>query len=182
MEHVMESLHDASSLSVGLLLIRLIAGTLLVAHGAQKLFGWFGGYGLAGTGGYLETLGYRPGRFFAAAAGLAEFSGGILLALGFLGPIASALIIPVMIVATVTVHWKNGVFATSNGIELTLLYATIALAVALTGPGRYSLDAALGLERLWSPGLEWAAIVIGILGGVANLILRRSAPQVSQTA
>jgi putative oxidoreductase len=178
----MTSLHDATLLSVGLLLLRLITGTLLAAHGSQKLFGWFGGYGLAGTGGFFEGLGYRPGRFYAAAAGLAEFAGGILLILGFLGPIASTLILAVMIVATVTVHWKNGVFATSGGIELTFLYATIAIALALTGPGRYSLDAALGLERLWSPGLQWAAIAIGVIGGVANVFLRRPAPQVSQTA
>ena len=175
----MYSLAEVPTLSAGLLVARLILGTLMVAHGTQKLFGWFGGSGLAGTGGFFEQLGFRPGRAFAAAASLTEIIGGILLALGFLGPIGPALVISVMIVAAVTVHWKHGLFAGTNGIEVPLLYATGALTLALTGPGAYSLDAALGLDRLWSPGLEWAAIGTGVLGAVASLAARRPAPSVS---
>jgi putative oxidoreductase len=164
-------------MSSGLLLARLVFGILMAAHGTQKLFGWFGGYGLAGTGGFFETLGFRPGRTFAAAASLTEITGGLLLALGFLGPVGPALIISVMIVAAVTVHWQNGLFASSNGIELPLLYAAGAVTLALTGPGRFSLDALLGLEAVWTPAIVWAAIAIGVVGGVVNLALRRSAPQ-----
>src|SRR3954466_2645322 len=169
---------ELPTLSTGLLISRLVLGTLMAAHGSQKLFGWFGGYGLAGTGGFFEQLGFRPGRVFAAAASLAEITGGILLALGFLGPIGSALIISVMIVAAVSVHWSHGLFATTNGIEVPLLYATGALTLALTGPGVYSLDAVLGLDRLWTPGLAWAAVAAGVLGAVVTLAARRPAAAV----
>src|SRR5712691_9967546 len=101
-------------MDAGLLIVRFIFGLLMAAHGAQKLFGWFGGYGLAGTGGFMESLGFRPGQVFAAAAALAEFIGGLLVALGLLGPVGPALIVSVMIVAAVTVHLQHGVFATSN--------------------------------------------------------------------
>jgi putative oxidoreductase len=173
----MSSLTDVATLSSGLLTGRLVLGILMAAHGTQKLFGWFGGYGLAGTGGFFETLGFRPGRTFAAAASLAEITGGLLLALGFLGPVGPALILSVMIVAAVTVHWKSGLFATTNGIEVPLLYAAGAVTLALTGPGLFSLDALLGLQSLWTPGIAWGAIAIGVVGGVVNLGLRRPAPQ-----
>ena len=173
----MASLTDGTMLSSGLLVARLVFGLLMVGHGTQKLFGWFRGPGLAGAGGYFESLGFRPGRSFAAAASLTEMTGGLLLALGFLGPLSSALIISVMIVAAVTVHWKNGIFATSNGIEVPLLYAAGALALALTGPGVFSLDALLGLQSLWTPEVVWGAIAVGIVGGIGGLGLRRLTPQ-----
>lgn len=173
----MSSLTDAATLSGGLLIARLVFGLLMAGHGTQKLFGWLGGYGLAGTGGFFETLGFRPGRAFAAAAALTEITGGLLLALGFLGPVGPALIISVMLVAAISVHWQNGLFATSNGIELPLLYAAGAISLALTGPGLFSLDAVLGLTPLWTPGIVGAAIAIGVMGGIVNLGLRRSAPQ-----
>ena len=173
----MVSLIDSTTVSAGLLVARLVFGLLMVAHGTQKLFGWFGGYGLAGTGGFFETIGFRPGRTFAAAASLAEITGGLLLALGFLGPLGPALMISVMIVAAISVHWKNGLFAAANGVEVPLLYAAGAVALALTGPGLFSLDALLGLESLWTPAIVWAAIAIGVVGGVVNLALRRVAPE-----
>ena len=172
----MVSLTDGATVSSGLLIGRLVLGTLMAAHGTQKLFGWFGGYGLAGTGGFFETLGFRPGRTFAAAASLTEISGGLLLALGFLGPVGPALIISVMIVAAISVHWQGGLFASSNGIELPLLYAAGVITLALTGPGLFSLDALLGLQSLWTPAIVWAAIVLGVVCGVVNLGLRRAAP------
>ena len=161
-------------MNAGLALLRVVLGLLIAAHGAQKLFGWFGGYGLAAVSGYFESLGFRPGRFFATAASLAEFSGGLLVALGLFGPIGPALIVSVMIVAAISVHWQNGLFAMSNGIEVPLLYATGATALALTGPGGYSLDAWLGLAPLWTPAVTWTVLGIGIIGGVANLALRRT--------
>jgi putative oxidoreductase len=167
---------QAATLSAGLLVARLVLGGLLAAHGAQKLFGWFGGHGLAGTGGFFEALGFRPGRLFATAAALTEVAGGLLVALGFLGPLGPALAVSVMIVAAVSVHLKNGVFATSNGIELPLLYATVAVALALTGPGRYSLDALLGLANVWTPALAFLAVGVGVAGGLAMLAARRPAP------
>ena len=165
---------DLAAVSAGLLLGRLVLGLLMAAHGTQKLFGWFGGHGLAGTGGFLESLGFRPGRAFATAAALAEVGGRLLVALGFLGPVGPALIISVMIVAALTVHWGHGLLSTSNGIEVPLLYASGGLALALTGHGAYSLDALLGLQALWTPSVAWAAIGIGTVGGIANLLARRS--------
>ncbi|MEO8090314.1 MAG: DoxX family protein [Gemmatimonadales bacterium] len=173
----MSSLPDVVALSSGLLIGRLVLGLLMVGHGTQKAFGWLGGHGLNGTGGFFESLGFRPGRGFAAAAALSEITGGLLLALGFLGPVGPALIISVMIVAAVSVHWKHGIYASTGGIEVPLLYATMALTVALAGPGLYSLDAALGLTPLWSPRLVLAVIALGVGGSVVNLGLRRTAPQ-----
>jgi len=169
----MSAFADLATVSAGLLVARLVLGILLVGHGAQKLFGWFGGYGLAGTGGFFESLGFRPGRAFAAAAALAEIAGGLLVALGVLGPVGPAVLISVMVVAAISVHWEHGIFATTNGIEVPLLYATGALALALTGYGAFSLDALLGLQSLWTPAVAWVAIGLGIVGGIANLLARR---------
>src|SRR5919108_3032323 len=95
-------------MDAGLFLARVTLGLLMAAHGSQKLFGWFGGYGLSATAGFLEGIGFRPGRLFATAAALAEFGGGLLFALGLFHPIAAALIVSVMIVAAGSVHWSNG--------------------------------------------------------------------------
>jgi putative oxidoreductase len=160
----------------GLLIARLVIGLLMAGHGSQKAFGWFGGYGLQGTGGFMETLGFRPGRLFAAAAAYGEVVSGLLLVLGLLGPIGPALMLSVMIVAAVTVHWKHGLFVTSNGIEVPLLYATAAIALALIGPGRISLDAVLGLQWLSTPLLASAALIAGAAIGFGNLALRRQVP------
>lgn len=159
--------------NTGLLIARLVLGLLMAGHGAQKLFGWFGGHGLAGVSGYFETLGFRPGRPFALAASLGEVISGLLVALGFLGPVGPAIMISVMIVAAVTVHWRNGVFVTSNGIEVPLLYAAGAVALGLTGPGSFSLDALLGIAALWTPALTWTVLLLGVIGGVTNLAVRR---------
>lgn len=168
-------LTDGFSLGLGLLIARLILGVLMAGHGAQKLFGWFGGYGIAGTAGFFENLGFRPGRLFVITAALAEVASGILIALGVLGPVGPALMLSVMIVAAVSVHWKNGIFATANGIELPLLYAAGAVALGLTGPGPFSLDAVLPVGQTWTPALKATVLVAGgVLGGL-NLLARRSA-------
>lgn len=168
--------NDIATISAGLLAGRLVLGGLMAAHGAQKLLGWFGGYGLAGTGGFFESLGFRPGRLFAGAAALTEVAGGLLIALGLFGPVGPALVLSVMIVAAVTVHLQHGVFAQSNGIEVPLLYATGGIALALTGYGAFSLDAVLGLAALWTPALAWLALAGGVVGGVLMLAARRPVP------
>jgi putative oxidoreductase len=163
------------AMDIGLLVARVVFGLVMAAHGSQKLFGWFGGYGLAGTGGFFEQLGFRPGRTFAALAGATEFTSGLLLALGLFGPIAPAAIVSVMIVAALTVHLPNGLFAQNNGVEVPLLYATAAVALAFTGYGAYSLDAALGLGALWTTSLTLAVLALGAIGGVVNVAIRRPA-------
>jgi putative oxidoreductase len=152
----------------------VVLGLVMAAHGAQKLLGWFGGYGLAGTGGFFESLGFRPGKLFAAAAGATEIAGGLLLALGLFGPLGPALIISVMVVAVVTVHWTHGLFAQDNGIELPLLYSVTVAAIALIGYGAYSLDALLQLT--WSSEVVWTALGLGLVGGLANLAIRKTGP------
>lgn len=159
-------------MDTGLLIGRLVFGSLMAAHGSQKLFGWFGGHGLAGTAGFFETIGFRPGRLFATAAATAEVGSGLLVALGFLGPIGPALMLSVMIVAS-SLHWSNGVFAMNNGVEVPLLYATAAVALALIGPGAHSIDALLGLTAFWTPVIAWTALGLATAGGVINLVARR---------
>jgi putative oxidoreductase len=167
---------DLRLFDLGLLVIRVVLGLIFAAHGSQKLFGWFGGYGLAGTGGFLETLGFRPGKTYATAAALSEFGGGLLFALGFLGAAGSALMLSVMLVAIITIHRKNPFFVATNGMEHPLVFATVAVGIALTGPGRYSLDYALGNYRLLTPTVTWIILAIGIIGAFANLAMRRPAP------
>ena len=159
---------------LGILLLRLILGVAIAAHGAQKLFGWFGGYGIKGTGGFFETLGFRPGALFATASGLSEFIGGALIALGLLGPIGPMLVIATMVVAIFSVHIKNGFFQSANGYELNLMYIASSLAVAIASPGSFSLDAYVGLSALHQPAIIWSALALGVIGGFANLALRRT--------
>jgi putative oxidoreductase len=126
-------------------LVRVTAGLLLMPHGAQKLFGWFGGYGLTGTGQFFgETLGMEPGILFAFLAGFVEFFGGLALALGlFTRP--AVLAVAVLLGVALTVHVPNGFFWTSGGIEYPLMWALLAIAILLRGGGPYSLDARLRL-------------------------------------
>ena len=164
---------DLPTVSLGLLLLRIVVGLIMAAHGAQKLLGWFGGYGLRGTGEFFVQLGFQPGPAFAAAASISEIISGLLVTLGFLGPIGPALMISVMIVAAMTVHWEHGLFAANNGIELPLLYGAAAFGLALTGFGEYSVDALLGVAGRWSVPFTWIVLVLGVAGGFANLALRR---------
>src|SRR5207244_9716760 len=130
-------------MSYGILLLRLVVGVAFVGHGTQKLFGWFGGYGPKGTGGFFTSQGYRAGVLMAVAAGLAEAGGGTLLALGFVTPLAGALLATVMINAIGSVTFKK---AFMLGSELEIAYLTVAVSLAATGPGRFSIDHALGWD------------------------------------
>ncbi len=162
-------------MSIALLIARLYFGLGLAAHGAQKLFGWYGGHGLKGTGEYLVKLGFPWKRFFTLTLALAETTGGLLVALGFLGPVGPAIMIAVMIVAVVTVHARNGFFAAKNGVEIPLLYATGALMLAFTGPGEYSVDGLLGLGTLGGAHRAAAVVGLGLLAAVVALAIRQVA-------
>ncbi len=124
--------------ALGLLIIRLVFGLTFAAHGAQKLFGWFGGHGLAGTAGWLESIGLKPGKFHALLAGVGEVAGGLLLALGLWMPVAALLIVAAMLVAIVKVHGSNGYIA-QGGYEYNLAIIAVSVGLALTGPGAYSV-------------------------------------------
>ena len=150
----------------GLLLIRLTFGLLMAGHGAQKLFGIFGGDGLTATGRFFAGLGYRPGKVFAVIGGLSEFLGGLGLALGLLTPLAAAALIGVMINSMVTVTGAHGLWDTDGGVEYSVCIAVVALAVTAIGPGRLAVD------RLfpWGRG-GWGAAAFALgLGGVAAAI------------
>ncbi|NOU91072.1 DoxX family membrane protein [Paenibacillus sp. LMG 31460] len=128
-------------MALGLLIIRLVIGLSFAAHGSQKIFGWFGGYGPKGTGGFFDSIGIKPGVLMAVLAGLAEIAGGLLFAAGLWTPLGAALIVLIMLGAIIKVHAKNGYWVTSNGYEYNLTLIAIAVGVALIGAGEYSLDA-----------------------------------------
>jgi putative oxidoreductase len=134
--------------------LRGVIGGLFVGHGTQKLFGWFDGHGLEGTAGFFETLGLRPGKRHATAAGLAEAGGGALLALGALTPLSTSVLSATMVTAIRKVHAKNGPWVTGGGYEYNLVLIAALTALAETGPGAASVDGAL-FPRLH--GGHWAA-------------------------
>lgn len=146
-------------MKLGRTLARVMIGALFVGHGTQKLFGWFGGSGREGTGGYFESIGLRPGKLQATAAGAAEAGGGLLLAVGLATPLGAAALSGVMLTAIRRVHWRNGVWVTSGGFEYNAVLLAALLAIAEEGPGPWSADAALGIER---HGVAWALAALGV--------------------
>ncbi len=156
-----------------LLVLRAVVGVYFFGHGTQKLFGWFGGYGLAGTGGFFESLNLRPGRTHALLGGLAETTGGILVALGLFTPVGALLITAVMTTAVATVHWTKGPWQSNGGYELNLVYSAAVFALAGVGPGTWSLDHALSIDMA---GTDWAlaALVVGVIGGLGAVLAGRA--------
>ncbi|WP_028108876.1 DoxX family protein [Ferrimonas futtsuensis] len=134
-----KSLFDSTAGNAALIL-RVPTGLILAAHGAQKLFGWFGGYGLEGTGQWMTSIGLAPGYLMALMAGSAEFFGGLALVLGLLTRPAAAVSAFTMLVAMFSVHIGNGLFMSNNGYEYALTLAVISLALTLQGGGRLALD------------------------------------------
>jgi putative oxidoreductase len=160
------------TMATGLLLLRLVVGVLLVCHGTQKLFGWFGGHGPRTTGAFFEVGGYRPGVLFAVVAGLSEAGSGSLLMLGFLTPLAGAGVIGVMLNAASSLR-DRGPWIINGGWEYTVVLATVGASLALTGPGTVSVDNALGLH--WSTARSIGGIALGVGAAIATLLLRRPA-------
>lgn len=126
-------------MDIGLLIIRLVVGLSMAGHGAQKLFGWFGGNGLKNTGGFFESIGIKPGVTMAALVGLFEFAGGLMLAAGFLPWVAATLITIVMVGAIFKVHLSNGYWSDKGGIEYPFVTIAIVIGIALIGSGAYAI-------------------------------------------
>ncbi len=159
-------------MNLGLLILRLVVGFLFVGHGAQKLFGIWGGHGLKGTAGFFEQIGLKPGRVHASAAGVMEFGGGALLALGLFTPFADAALIAVMTAAVITVHAPKGIWSTNGGYEYNLVLAAAAFALAAIGAGAWSIDHAASFSLhgvLWGIG----ALVVGVIGGIGAVLSGR---------
>jgi putative oxidoreductase len=161
-------------MSLGLLVLRVVVGLLFFGHGAQKLFGWFGGYGLAGTGRFFESMGFPHGKRQAFTAGLFEAGGGLLIALGLATPFAAAALIAVMTVAVIKVHAAKGPWVANGGYEYNAVLAAVVFALSGVGAGKWSLDNVLSLNV---HGTVWAlaALGAGLLGALVPLAEARIA-------
>jgi putative oxidoreductase len=159
-------------MDLALLVLRLVVGLLFVGHGAQKLFGVFGGGGLEGTSGMFDNIGLRPGWLHARFAGTAESLGGALIALGLFTPFAAAALIGVMTAAIITVHAPNGIWNTNQGYEYNAVMIAAVFALAGIGAGSWSLDNAFGFDI---HGTVWAiaALAAGVIGGGGSVISGR---------
>jgi putative oxidoreductase len=159
----------AASLNVALLVLRVVAGLTLAGHGAQKLFGWFGGPGVAKMSGSLRMQGFKPAGLWTAFVVIGEVGGGLSLALGLLTPLGAAGAIGAMFMAIAKSHWKNGFWNSKRGIEFPLQLLAIGVALGIAGPGDYALDSALGLttHELELPlflAFTAAALVVDLIG------------------
>jgi putative oxidoreductase len=156
----------AISLSIGLLILRLVAGATLAAHGAQKLFGWFGGSGINGTLQIQERMGLKPAPLWAGMVILGEFGGGLSVIFGLLTPLGAAGIFGAMFMAIARSHWKNGFWNRNRGIEFPLQLLAASVAIGIAGPGRFSLDALFGinLTTVLFVILALVALLVDVIG------------------
>ena len=145
-------------------IVRVVQGSLMAGHGAQKLFGSFGGPGLEGTSGFMEMLGMRPGRPWAYLAGLSEFGGGVLTALGLLNPVGPLGVIGAMAMATRKAHWDKPIWVTEGGAELPVLNMAISTALMIREPDAFSLDRVLGIRLpAWVGPVGLVGIILTVL-------------------
>src|SRR5437899_4498208 len=155
------------TMSVALLILRLVVGLTLTVHGTQKLFGWFAGPGLARLMQGFEKQGFKPVWLWASLVILGEVGGGVSVALGFLTPLGAAGIFGTMFMAMFKSHWKNGFIVSKGGYEYTLVLMAVSIAIGLMGPGSYSLDALFGIalpETLLFGVLAVAALLVDVIG------------------
>lgn len=161
-------------ISWALLIIRVVAGLTLAAHGAQKLFGWFGGSGYAKLEKGFEAQGFKPAWLWSPLVIVGELGGGLSLAFGFLTPLGAAGATGVMVMAILRTHWKNGFFNGKGGIEFPLQLLAQSVAVGLAGPGAYALDALLKIH-LPQPQLFIILALLAVVVDIIGLLLVRSA-------
>jgi putative oxidoreductase len=168
-------------MKLGRLIARIVIGSLFVGHGTQKWFGWFGGPGLDGTSGMMESLGLRPGRRNAVAASATETIGGAMIATGAFTPLAATMLIATMITAIRTAHFKNGIWSANGGYEYNLTLIAGLLALVDGGPGDLSLDGLLGTEET-GPGWALAALAAGAAGSAMAVAAGRRGEAVVESA
>lgn len=169
----------STSVAIAWLILRVVAGLTLAAHGAQKLFGWFEGPGMEKWEHGLQAQGFKPAIFWAGLNILGELGGGLSLAFGFLTPLGAAGAFGAMFMAVVKAHWKNGFFNSKRGIEFPLALLAIAVALGLAGPGSISLDTLFGIH-LPSPWLFIILALVAVLVDVVGLLMTR--PQAATAA
>jgi putative oxidoreductase len=162
------------SLALGLLILRLVAGLTIAAHGSQKLFGWFEGPGISKLAKGFQAQGFKPALFWVILVILGEFGGGLSVALGFLTPLGAAGMFGAMFMAIFKSHWKNGFWNSKRGLEFPLSLLTIAVAIGLIGPGSYSLDALFGIT-LPQPWLFLVLVAAALLVDIIGLLISRPA-------
>jgi putative oxidoreductase len=160
-----------NAIDISLLIFQLTVGLTFAAHGAQKVFGWWGGPGLAGWEGAMQHMGFRPIRLFALTSAFVELVGGPLLAAGLLTPLVAAALVAQSVVIIGHVHWANGFFNTRSGIEFPLVLGMAAAAVGLAGAGAISVDAVLGLAV--EPATRLGLVIAGIAAGIVALAIPR---------
>lgn len=173
---------DAALVDTALLASRLLVGSSMIAHGAQKYFGSFGGPGLEGTAQMMHSLGFEPADQFAKAVALTEMTCGSLITLGVLGPIGPAMLLSVMIVASETVHKKNGYFAANGGYETNAVYSVTALMFANLGYGSLAIDKVTGFSKVHKPWIGWLSFAGAVSGALSLLSLRQTPESVPELA
>jgi putative oxidoreductase len=158
------------SVSLSLFVLRLIVGLFLAGHGAQKLFGWFGGPGFAGITGFLQSQGFKPAWLWALLGGLGEFGGGLLLALGLLSPLGAIAIFASMLMAVTKFHWSKGFWNSQGGFEYPLLLLLLSVVLGLAGSGSYAIDTQIGLA-LPTTTIFWAGVIVSIIVDTIGLVI-----------
>ena len=161
---------------IAMLVLRVGIGTIFVAHGLQKLFGWWGGPGWEGFKGFIGYLGLNPVVFWASISLVAELGGGLALIAGLFVPLAAAGLVAQTIVLFVKVHWPNGFWAQAGGIEFPLAFLVGAFAVQVLGPGSWSLDALLPVDGLYEPAVRWVILGLAVAGALVAAFWPTPAP------
>lgn len=168
-------------LDIAMLVLRIAVGAVFVAHGLQKLLGWWSGPGWEGWKGFVAYLGPKPTLFWASISLVAELGGGIALILGLLVPLAAAGLVAQTLVLLVRIHWPNGFWTSAGGVEFPLALGAGAFAVQLLGPGAWALDMVLAVDVLYEPSVRWSLLVVALAGALVAILWRAPAPPTEAT-
>ena len=168
--------HCRDMIDFGLFGIRVVVGLVFAAHGAQKLFGWWGGPGMGRWTGMMEGMGVRPPRLWATISALNELLGGLLLAIGLLAPLAAAVLVGQSAVIIARMHWSKGFWATHGGYEYPMVLGVSSLGLAFAGPGEWSIDEHTPLAAIYQPLVIWLAVAVALAVGLVAIMMRTAPP------